>query len=86
MDVDGPGEGRSTIRFEHPFGAPDPLVRWELQRDGGGYRLRLAHTEDRRDPNYLEATERFSAKDWRTVAWTDAQIDDEAAETTTVRG
>jgi uncharacterized protein YndB with AHSA1/START domain len=32
--------------FEHTFGgAPDSIVRWELQRDGEGCRLFLTHTE-----------------------------------------
>jgi acyl-homoserine-lactone acylase len=48
--------------------------------------LNYSNTEDRTDPDYVEATERFSAKDWRTVAWTDDQIDDQATDTTTVRG
>ena len=45
-----------------------------------------SNTEDRTDPNYLEATQRFSAKDWRTVAWTDDQIDKQEVDTKTVRG
>jgi hypothetical protein len=48
--------------------------------------LNYSNTEDRTDTNYLEATQRFSAKDWRTAAWTDAQIDAEASATKTVRG
>ncbi|MDQ1519688.1 MAG: hypothetical protein QOI55_761 [Actinomycetota bacterium] len=31
--------------FEHTFGAPDSIVRWELEPDGDGTRLRLRHTE-----------------------------------------
>jgi acyl-homoserine-lactone acylase len=45
-----------------------------------------SNTEDRTDPNYLEATQRFSAKDWRTVAWTDDQIDKQEVDTKTIRG
>jgi len=48
--------------------------------------LTYSNTEDRTDPRYVEATERFSAKDWRTVAWADDEIDDEATATKTVRG
>jgi acyl-homoserine-lactone acylase len=48
--------------------------------------LDYSNTEDRTNPNYLEATQRFSAKDWRTAAWTDAQIDAEGTATKTVRG
>jgi uncharacterized protein YndB with AHSA1/START domain len=31
--------------FEHTFGDPDSVVRWELAPDGDGTLLRLAHTE-----------------------------------------
>lgn len=31
--------------FEHTFGDPDSVVRWELTPDGDGCRLRLTHTE-----------------------------------------
>jgi uncharacterized protein YndB with AHSA1/START domain len=31
--------------FEHTFGDPDSVVRWELTTDGDGTLLRLAHTE-----------------------------------------
>jgi acyl-homoserine-lactone acylase len=48
--------------------------------------LTYSNTEDRTDANYLEATQRFSAKTWRTVAWTDAQIDARETATKTVRG
>jgi acyl-homoserine-lactone acylase len=48
--------------------------------------LDYSNTEDRTDPNYLEATQRFSAKNWRTVAWTDDQMDKQKVDTKTVRG
>jgi uncharacterized protein YndB with AHSA1/START domain len=31
--------------FEHTFGDPDSVVRWELTPDGNGTLLRLSHTE-----------------------------------------
>lgn len=31
--------------FEYTFGAPDSVVRWELEADGRGCLLRLTHTE-----------------------------------------
>jgi Activator of Hsp90 ATPase homolog 1-like protein len=31
--------------FEHTFGDPDSVVRWELTPDGDGCRLDLTHTE-----------------------------------------
>jgi len=33
------------LLFEHTFGDPDSIARWELQRDGDGCRLVLTHTE-----------------------------------------
>ncbi|MGH8984227.1 MAG: SRPBCC family protein [Acidimicrobiia bacterium] len=33
------------LLFEHTFGDPDSIARWELQRDGDGCRLILTHTE-----------------------------------------
>jgi len=33
------------LLFEHTFGDPDSIARWELQRDGHGCRLVLTHTE-----------------------------------------
>jgi uncharacterized protein YndB with AHSA1/START domain len=33
------------ILFEHTFGAPDSVVRWELKPEGDGCRLTLTHTE-----------------------------------------
>ncbi|HUF83989.1 MAG TPA: penicillin acylase family protein [Acidimicrobiia bacterium] len=64
------------------------LMAMEFTDDGPRARVFLTYsnTEDRTDPNYLEATQRFSAKDWRTVAWTDAQIDDQETTKKTVRG
>jgi uncharacterized protein YndB with AHSA1/START domain len=35
------------VLFEHTFGAPDSIARWELQRDADGCRLTLTHTEPR---------------------------------------
>ena len=48
--------------------------------------LAYGNTEDREAKDYRAATERFSAKDWRTVAFTDEAIDAEATSTVTVRG
>jgi len=33
------------VLFEHTFGDPDSIARWELQRDADGCRLTLTHTE-----------------------------------------
>ena len=33
------------VVFEHTFGDPDSVVRWELEADGDGCRLKLTHME-----------------------------------------
>ena len=48
--------------------------------------LTYGNTADRDDPDYLEATERFSAKDWRDVAFTEEQVAEATTSTVTVRG
>ena len=48
--------------------------------------LTYGNTADRDDPLYLEATERFSNKDWRDVAFTEKQIATSTTSTVTVRG
>ena len=49
--------------------------RWPSPTTGPGAGVRrLLEHRGPRQANYLEATQRFSAKDWRTVAWTDDQI------------
>lgn len=48
--------------------------------------LTYSNTEDREDPAYLEATERFSAKDWRTVLFDPDAVEEAATSTATVTG
>lgn len=48
--------------------------------------LAYSNTEDRTADDYTAATERFSDKDWRTVAFTEEAIADETRSTLTVRG
>ena len=48
--------------------------------------LTYGDTEDRTDPDHVDATRRFSAKDWRDVAFTDDEVEAAATETVTVRG
>jgi acyl-homoserine-lactone acylase len=48
--------------------------------------LTYGNPADRSSPLYREATERFSAKDWRDVAFTEDQIASRVVRTTTVRG
>ncbi|CAN5899613.1 N-acyl homoserine lactone acylase QqaR [soil metagenome] len=48
--------------------------------------LTYANTADREDPAYLEATEAFSEKRWRDVAFTEEDVAAATTETVTVRG
>ena len=48
--------------------------------------LTYSDTENRKDPNYTAATERFSKKNWRTVDFTEAQVAADTKSTTTVKG
>jgi acyl-homoserine-lactone acylase len=48
--------------------------------------LTYSDTEDREADDYVDATRRFSEKDWRTVAFTEDAIAAETRSTTTVRG
>ncbi|MBS1839093.1 MAG: penicillin acylase family protein [Actinobacteria bacterium] len=48
--------------------------------------LTYSNTEDRKNPDYLAATEQFSAKRWRTVDFTEQQIKADTTSTVTVRG
>ncbi len=48
--------------------------------------LTYANTADRSNPDYLEATERFSEKNWREVLLDPEEIADAATSTTEVRG
>ena len=48
--------------------------------------LTYSDTEDREAMDYVAATERFSAKDWRTVAFAAADVEADTRSTLTVRG
>lgn len=48
--------------------------------------LTYGNTEDRDDPIFTEATEAFSEKAWRDIAFTEEQIADATVSTLTVRG
>jgi acyl-homoserine-lactone acylase len=48
--------------------------------------LTYGDTEDRSSDLYTEATQRFSDKDWRTVAFTDDDVEAATVSTVTVRG
>jgi acyl-homoserine-lactone acylase len=48
--------------------------------------LTYSNTEDRSSPDYIEATRRFSAKQWRTVPFTPDAVEAATTATLTVRG
>jgi len=52
------------VLFEHTFGAPDSIARWELQRDADGCRLTLTHTEP---PGFDIANGPRDLGGWHTV-------------------
>ena len=64
------------------------LMALEFTKDGPSAKVFLTYgnTEDRSAKEYTAATERFSAKDWRTVAFTDEDIAGDERSTITVRG
>jgi acyl-homoserine-lactone acylase len=64
------------------------LMALSFTDDGPEARVFLTYgeTEDRSSDLYTEATEAFSAKEWRDVAFTDAEIEADLVETVTVRG
>ncbi|HET6835476.1 MAG TPA: penicillin acylase family protein [Acidimicrobiales bacterium] len=64
------------------------LMALAFTDDGTQARVFLTYgeTEDRSSDVYTEATEAFSAKAWRDVAFTDAEIEADLVDTVTVRG
>jgi acyl-homoserine-lactone acylase len=64
------------------------LMALSFTDDGPQARVFLTYgeTEDRSSDLYTEATEAFSAKEWRDVAFTDADIEADLVDTVTVRG
>jgi acyl-homoserine-lactone acylase len=64
------------------------LMALSFTDDGPRARVFLTYgePEDRSSDLYTEATEAFSAKEWRDVAFTDAEIEADLVETVTVRG
>ena len=64
------------------------LMALELTKDGPKAKsfLTYGNPADRDDPDYLKSTERFSEKNWRDVAFTEADITKGATSTITVTG
>lgn len=64
------------------------LMALEFGADGPEARVFLTYgnTADRDDPAYLEATERFSDKDWRDVVFDAAAVEAASTSVVTVRG
>jgi acyl-homoserine-lactone acylase len=64
------------------------LMALSFTDDGPQARVFLTYgeSEDRSEDAYTEATDAFSAKEWRDVAFTDAEIEADLVDTLTVRG
>jgi acyl-homoserine-lactone acylase len=64
------------------------LMARSVTDDGPQARVFLTYgeTEDRSSGLYTEATEAFSDKEWRDVAFTDAEIEADLVDTVRVRG
>ena len=85
--------GSSLARIGEETGYPinngtSFLMALSFTDDGPQARVFLTYgeTEDRSSDVYTEATEAFSAKEWRDVAFTDAEIEADLVDTVTVRG
>jgi acyl-homoserine-lactone acylase len=85
--------GSSLARVDGEVGYPinngtSFLIALAFTGDGPQARVFLTYgeTEDRSSDIYTEATEAFSAKDWRVVAFTDDEIEADLVDTVTVRG
>jgi acyl-homoserine-lactone acylase len=85
--------GSSLARIGEETGYPinngtSFLMALSFTDDGPQARVFLTYgeTEDRSSDVYTEATEAFSAKEWRDVAFTDAEIEADLVDTITVRG
>ena len=85
--------GSSLYRLDGETGTPivfgsSFLMALEFTSDGPNARAFLVYgnTEDREHPDYTAATERFSAKEWRDIEFTEDVIKAAATSTLTVKG
>jgi len=85
--------GSSLARIDGHAGYPvnngtSFLMALAFTDDGPEARTFLTYggTEDRSSPDYLDATRRFSDKQWRDVAYTASEVEDATTEVVTVRG
>jgi len=81
------GVGPETVGYRINSGTSF-LMALEFTPDGPRARtfLTYANTADRSDPAYTEATERFSAKQWKDVAFTPDQVEDATIASRQVNG
>ncbi|HEX6418576.1 MAG TPA: penicillin acylase family protein, partial [Acidimicrobiales bacterium] len=85
--------GSSLSRLDGEVGYPinngtSFLMAVAFSQDGPEARTFLTYggTEDRSDPDYTEATRRFSEKEWRPVPFTEDDVEAAATDSVTVRG
>lgn len=81
------GDGTTTVGYRIATGTSF-LMALAFGADGPVARtfVTYSNTEDRSNPNYVEATERFSAKQWRDVLFTPDQVAGADGTTVVVRG
>ncbi|MHB1137964.1 MAG: penicillin acylase family protein [Microthrixaceae bacterium] len=81
------GAGPTTVGYRINSGTSF-LMALEFTEEGPRARtfLTYGNTADRSDPAYLEATERFSTRRWKDVAFTPDAVDEAATSTLEVRG
>lgn len=85
--------GSGLIRYDGETGYPinfgtSFLLALAYTDDGPTAKafLTYSNTEDRKNPDYVVATEQFSAKKWRDVAFTEPQIKAATLRTAQVKG
>jgi acyl-homoserine-lactone acylase len=85
--------GSSLARIDGETGYPvnngtSFLMALAFTEDGPEARTFLTYggSEDRSNPDYTAATERFSDKEWRAVPFTQDEVEEATTEVVTVRG
>ncbi len=86
-----PGSSLATIEREAGYpinNGTSFLMALAFTDDGPQARTFLTYgdSEDRSSPDYVDATQRFSDKEWRDVPFTADEVDEATTEVVTVRG
>jgi acyl-homoserine-lactone acylase len=86
-----PGSSLATLDGETGYpinNGTSFLLALAFTEDGPEARTFLTYgdSEDRSSPGYVDATRRFSAKEWRDVPFTPDEVEEATTEAVTVRG